>query len=432
MSDQPNVVVFLTDQQRWDSTSIHGGPEGISPHFDRLAREGVHFTHAFTPQPVCGPARSCLQTGRYASTNGCPMNGCALPDDVPTLASCFAKAGYTTGYIGKWHLAGKDNGPGAVSQQKRAGYQYWLGAEAVELCSHPYDCVLYDNDDQPCRLPGYRVDAVTDAALRFIESNHRDPFLLFISYLEPHQQNDIDQFVAPEGYAERYRDAAVPHDLRSLSGPWREHLPGYYGMVRRLDESLGRLMDVMAELSILDHSVLTMTSDHGCHFRTRNEKYKQSCHDASTRVPWAIRGPGIESGRVDRPVSLVDLAPTLLAAAGLAVPTTMQGKPLIGLGLDERRRETAVLVETSHEHPGRAIRTERWKYGVLAETVPAHCPVADRYTEAWLYDLQRDPHELSNLIGQEAYRATSDALRGQLLQLLDAVGQTSVSIVPRM
>lgn len=428
MSGQPSVIVFLSDQQRWDSTSIHGGPAGITPNFDRLAREGTHFTHAFTPQPVCGPARSCFQTGRYASTNGCPTNGCPLPTDVPTLAGTFREAGYTTGYIGKWHLAGRDNGPGAVPRDKRGGYEHWLGAEALELCSHPYDCVLYDQEDRRRQLPGYRVDAVTDAALQFIHEHQREPFLLFISYIEPHQQNDIDEFVAPHGYAEKYRDAVVPTDLQSLDGPWRQHLPGYYGMVKSLDESLGRLMETLADLSLLDHSVLAMTSDHGCHFRTRNAKYKQSCHEASIRVPFAIRGQGIPTRQDDRLVSLLNLAPTLLSAAGLSVPSTMQGRSLIDPSGAVSEGQGAVLIEMSHEHPGRAIRTRRWKYGVLAEDVAADQPQAERYTETWLYDLEQDPYEHNNLARLDSHRDIAVGLAEQLQRLLESAGQGFVEI----
>src|SRR5919202_571777 len=100
-SGRPNVVVFFTDQQRWDTTGVHGNPLDLTPNFDRVARRGTHLYNTFTPQPVCGPARSCLQTGMYATETGCFRNGIALPTDVPTLGTLFREAGYATGYIGK-------------------------------------------------------------------------------------------------------------------------------------------------------------------------------------------------------------------------------------------------------------------------------------------------------------------------------------------
>ena len=103
--NQPNVLVFFTDQQRWDTTGAHGNPMGLTPHFDRMARSGTHLFHAFTPQPVCGPSRACMQTGRYATATGCFRHGIPLPAGQKTLAHHFRAGGYNTAYIRKWRLA---------------------------------------------------------------------------------------------------------------------------------------------------------------------------------------------------------------------------------------------------------------------------------------------------------------------------------------
>lgn len=105
---RPNVVVFFTDQQRWDSSGLHGNPLNLMPNFDRMAMQGTFVRHSISCQPVCGPARACLQTGKYASAVGVPTNGVRLPESEKTLAHYFSDAGYQTGYIGKWHLAGKE------------------------------------------------------------------------------------------------------------------------------------------------------------------------------------------------------------------------------------------------------------------------------------------------------------------------------------
>ena len=122
MPDRPNVIVFFTDQQRHDASGLHGNPLGLMPNFDRLARAGTHVAHSFTCQPVCGPARACLQTGTYATTHGVIYNGLTPWDaGLPSLADYFNDAGYQTGYIGKWHLSGK--GHAAVPIDQRSGYQ---------------------------------------------------------------------------------------------------------------------------------------------------------------------------------------------------------------------------------------------------------------------------------------------------------------------
>ena len=102
---RPNVIVFFTDQQRWDTTGVHGNPLDLTPNFDRLARAGTDVHTSITCQPVCGPARACLQTGLYATETGCFRNSVPLPAESRTLAHYFGDAGYGTAYIGKWHLA---------------------------------------------------------------------------------------------------------------------------------------------------------------------------------------------------------------------------------------------------------------------------------------------------------------------------------------
>ena len=330
---RPNVIVFFTDQQRWDTTGLHGNPLDLTPNLDRVARVHTHVARSFTCQPVCGPARACLQTGLYATTTGCYRNAIPLPDDSRTLAHHFAEAGYDTAYIGKWHL--HDRGTiGPVPADKRFGYRYWLASNVLEFSSDAYDTVMYDGDCQEVKLPGYRVDAVTDAAIRYIDGRaaRDEPFFLFISYIEPHHQNHLDDYPPPDGYRERYTGGWVPPDLAALGGSAHRHLGGYYGMVKRLDEAYGRLQDALKSLDLAEETIVLFTSDHGNHFRTRNSEYKRSCHDSSIRVPTVLSGPGFRGGgEVQELVSLIDLPPTLLDAAGLEVPAAMQGRSIVPL-----------------------------------------------------------------------------------------------------
>ena len=308
---RPNVIVFFTDQQRWDTTGVHGNPMDLTPNFDRMAGCGTHLANSITCQPVCGPARSCFQTGLYATTTGCFRNGIPLPKDATTLAHLFKDAGYNTGYIGKWHLADQE----PVPEDQRGGYDFWLGSNALEFTSDAYNLVMYDGDNLPQKLPGYRVDGVTDAVIRYIDEHQADPFFLFVSFIEPHHQNHLDDYPPPDGYRERYTGGWIPPDLAALGGSTHQHLGGYYGMVKRLDEALGRLRDALKSLALSENTVLLFTSDHGCHFKTRNSEYKRSCHESSVHVPTALYGPGFEGGgRVDELVSLIDLPPTLLDA----------------------------------------------------------------------------------------------------------------------
>ncbi|MGW7478776.1 sulfatase-like hydrolase/transferase [Nonomuraea muscovyensis] len=420
---RPNVIVFFTDQQRGDTV----GP--FTPTLDRMARRGTQAEVAITPQPVCAPARAALQTGRYPTTTGVHRNGIPLPTAERTLAHHFGEAGYATGYIGKWHLGGQE----PVPADRRGGYRSWLAANGLEHTSDAYRTIVYDEADDPVLLPGYRSDALVDAAVRFVADHHREPFYLFVSFLEPHHQNQVDSYPAPDGYEERYAGRWMPPDLATLGGTAHRHAGGYLGQVKRLDEGLGRLLDALRSMDLLDDTIVAYTSDHGNHFKTRNGEYKRSCHDASLRVPLALRGPGFDGGgTIARPVSTIDLPPTLLEAAGLPVPAEMQGRSFLPLVRDARADwPEEVFFQVSESEVGRGIRTSRWKYYAVAEDAhPWHDAAAPRYREQALYDLAGDPHELSNLVGLRSHREQAALLRERLARRIVEAGEAEPVIEP--
>ncbi|MCB0072968.1 MAG: sulfatase-like hydrolase/transferase, partial [Caldilineaceae bacterium] len=206
------------------------------------------------------------------------------------------------------------------------------------------------------------------------------------------------------------------------------------GMVKRLDEALGRMHDAIKSLGLSDDTIVLYTTDHGNHFKTRNSEYKRSCHEASIRLPTAIQGPGFDGGgRLNQLVSLVDLPPTLLDAAGLPIPDSMEGRSILPLA---QREDVAdwpeeVFVQISEAQVGRAVRTKRWKYCVDApDKHGSRDPGANVYVEQYLYDLESDPYELQNLVGIDAFRAVADDLRDRLIARMVAAGETAPEIVP--
>lgn len=428
---KPNVIVFFTDQQRWDTTGVHGNPLNLTPNFDRMCALGTHLEYAFTCQPVCGPARSALQTGLYATETGCFRNGIPLRRDLATLADYFNDAGYETGYIGKWHLAVTRDQP--VPEHLRGGYKHWLAADALEHTSDAYRTVLYNEQNEAVKLPGYRVDALTDAAIRFVDKHQQEPFFLFLSYIEPHHQNHRDDHPAPDVYRDMYTSRWTPPDLAALGGNAPQQLGGYYGMVKRLDEALGRIMDTLRSLGLDEDTIVLFTSDHGSHFKTRNSEYKRSCHDASIRVPTALYGAEFTGGgRIRELVSLVDLVPTLLDAADISVPEHLHGRSIKPL-LNGKRMDWPgeVFVQISESEVGRAIRTKRWKYSVHApDCDPLRDSSSERYEEQYLYDLYADPYELTNLIGYESHREVTKVLRDILIQRMVEAGEQAPHIEP--
>lgn len=426
---QKNVIVFFTDQQRWDTMGIHHNPMNLTPNLDRMAALGTDLHYTFSCQPVCGPARAVLQSGLYPTTTGCWCNGIPLPDNGHTIAECFRANGYRTGYIGKWHLGSNQ----AVKPAERAGYQDWLASNLLEFTSDAYDTVMYDENCQPVRLPGYRVDAICDRAIRYIDEHQQEPFFLFISFLEPHFQNYMDAYPAPDGYAARYNNPWLPPDLAELHGTAHRHLAGYYGMCRKLDEAYGRLQDALKSLNMSDDTIVLYLTDHGCHFKTRNGEYKRSGHESSIRLPCVLSGGEFKGGgRINKLVSLIDIPPTLLDAVGITPPSDMQGHSIMPL---VRRQPVEwpdeVYVQISEAQTGRAIRTQRWKYIVSAPVAPdGNSRSADVYTEEALYDLAHDPYELDNLIGLESHRAIADDMLSRLRKKEREIGEGEINVIP--
>ena len=224
----------------------------------------------------------------------------------------------------------------------------------------------------------------------------------------------------------------MPPDLAALGGSTHQHLGGYYGMVKRLDEALGRIFDTLKSLALTDDTVILFTSDHGCHFKTRNSEYKRSCHESSVHVPTALQGPGFTGGgQVTEMVSLIDLPPTLLDCAGIDVPDEMQGRSILPLVRGEAKDwPEEAFIQVSEAQVGRAVRTKRWKYGVDAPDKHGGKDAgSDKYVEQYLYDLQADPYELSNLIHSEAHQIVRDVMKERLIRRMTAAGEDAAEIV---
>lgn len=441
--NQPNILFIFSDQQRWDTCGCYGQPLEITPNLDRMAREGVRFEHAFTCQPVCGPARACLQTGKYATEVGCHTNHRMLPREETTIANLLSDAGYEVGYLGKWHLSsfGPYDGPDnfrtrPVPFERRGGYKdFWLASDTLEFTSHSYDGHMFDADMNRREFPKgrYRADAQTDWVLEYLQTrNGEKPFFLFVSYIEPHHQNDHNHYEGPHGSRERFQDFSVPGDLVDTKGDWREEYPDYLGCIHSLDHNVGRIRDELERLGLAEDTLIVYTSDHGSHFRTRNAEYKRSCHDGCIRIPLILYGPGFTGGKViDELVSLVDLPPSLMAAGGVTPPNFMRGR-----AIQELVEETAtdwpqeVFVQISESHCGRAIRTKKWKYSVRAPEKTGQDADSEVYEEDFLYDLEHDQHERHNLVNSTEHVGIRRELAAILKRRMVEAGERAPEIRP--
>lgn len=432
-----NIIFYFSDQQRWDTIN-----EEITPNLCKLANEGVLFENEFTCQPVCGPARACLQTGTYATQNGCWSNAIPLPSGTKTLAEYFNEAGWQTAYIGKWHL-GSDKLPGmgihcensAVPKERQGGYQYWRAADCLEFTSHGYDGYVFDENGTKIDFKGYRADKINDFALEFLDNRNKSkPFFMFVSQLEPHHQNDHRRFEGYKDTVNNYKNYPIPADLSFLKGDYKEMYPDYISAINRLDYNFGKLVRKLKELGIYEDTVLIYSSDHGCHFKTRNLEYKRSCHDSCIHTPLIIKGGGFNGGKLEkRLVSLIDIPPTLLSLAEIPIPSEYAGFDLTKQIENKSEARKCVFMQISESQCGRAIRTSDYMYSVRDLCPGGGFRSSSKvYFEDYLYDLKKDPNEKTNLVKSPEYAEIRQDLKYMLIDEMKAAGEEEPVILPAL
>ncbi len=445
-----NIVVYFSDQQRPDTIGCYGQPLDITPNLDKIAKEGVLFENAFSPQPVCGPCRAIFQTGKYATDTGCFRNSIALPTNSKTIAHYLEENGYETAYVGKWHLAStgdleaepyQDYQTIAIPKELRGGYSgYWRASDLLEFTSDGYGGYVFDENNNKCEFEGYRCDCITDYALDFIKDyNKEKPFMLFLSHIEPHHQNNANHYQGPIGSKEKYKDFILPKDLEVLGGNASEEYPDYLGQCNSLDKNLGRIIDQLKSKGIYENTVIIYVSDHGSHFNTRNkdnhlngyDDYKRTCHDSALKVPLIISGGPFKQSKVIKDlVSTESLAKTLLSIADIDVSGKMIGENLLDVVNNViKERENEVYAQISESRVGRCIRTSRYLYSVYAENINGgEKASSDSYLDDYLYDMEKDPYQLNNLILNNSYDNVKKVLRDKLKNWIKKVENIDVSI----
>ena len=357
---RPNVILVSIDTLRADHVGCYGA-EGVStPTMDRLAGEGLRFERCFAPVPITLPSHCSMFTGMVPPRHSVRDNGTfTLPEDVPTLATVLEAEGYATlGVIGAYPL---------ISRFGLArGFDVW-----DEELGQRYQGVL------PLFFEERKADLVSQRAIEVVDAHGDEPVLLFVHYFDPHHPWD-----PPE-----------PFNLRYLNLP-------YDGEIAFVDRWLGRLVEHLESRGLLDRSILVVTADHGEGLMEHGEmSHSLLLYNGTQHVPLIIRAPGLEPGVVARPVSLVDVAPTILDLLGLGLPGPVDGRSLVAGGLDERPIYLESLTGrlTHGWNDMRAVVEGRWKY---------HMGV-----EPELYDLEEDFRETTNLAGSHPDRVSGmDAL----------------------
>ena len=438
-AERPNILLILPDQMRASAMGCDGNLDVKTPHIDALAAEGVRLKKTYANVPVCCPARAILLTGTYPHVNGMVANDLRLREEQITIAELLRDAGYRTGFVGKWHLDGGPRDPGFVPPgPRRQGFEFWAAYE----CHHKHFEPTYFRDTpEMITVRKFEPEASCDFAVEFLRSQPKDkPFFLTVQMGPPH-----DPYGAPEEYTRLYdpekltlpaswqpgsetrptpkaglRRGPVANRFVPVGG--KEEIAAYYAAVTAIDDQVGRLLRVLKETGTDDNTIILFTSDHGDMLGNHGMRRKRKTHDESARVPGIIRWPArMPRGRVvDTLFSHVDMAPTLLALAGLEVPRHMQGADLSGvaLGTHTRGPEAVLLQIFIPFNPDQIAKP--WRGIVTASHTYA------RYEDApWvLFDDTGDPAQLRNLANYPSAAPLRDKLDAELTALMKKHGDS--------
>ena len=414
----PNVLFIMPDEWRGQALGCMGNPDVHTPHIDQLASEGMLFRQTFANTPVCCPARATILTGTYTSRNGMLANDLRLKENVTTVADVYGRAGYRTGFIGKWHLDGGPRLPGFVPPgPRRHGFAYWAAHE----CNHNYFYNWYFRDENvPIVSEKYEPEFWTDLAVEFLHESRHRPFFLMVAPGAPH-----DPYLAPENYMAMYDPEKLTMGdnwVAGVTGAGRKEMAGYLAAITAVDDQVGRLLRTLRELELEENTIVLFSSDHGNMLGAQGKILKRKPWEESIRVPGVLRYPGVvpAGSKSEALFSHVDFAPTLLSLCGLKVPFEMQGTNLAPVAAGKAQAgPDAVLFQIFGPYHGdgtegawRGLRTDRFMY-------------ARWQTGPWLlYDLQKDPHELQNLVNDTAYGSELQALDKQLIDAMARAGDS--------
>lgn len=430
-----NVIFILSDDHRYDFMGFMGRPPFLeTPNMDRLARKGAHLQNAFVCTSLCSPSRASILTGQYAHKHGVVDNNTRVPRGTIFFPQYLQEIGYETAFMGKWHM-------GHESDEPRPGFDRWLSFRGQGVY---YDPTL-NIDGKKVKREGYISDLLTDYAIDWLKQDRSKPFFLYVSHKAVHAmfkpakrhsgKYDKVNLEYPKTMAnteENYK--GKPAWVKAQRNSWHGVDFMYHGQMdfdsfyRRycetllgIDENIGRVLDHLEKSGLAESTLVFYMGDNGFSFGEHGLIDKRHMYEESIRVPLLAYCPEIikPGTRVSQLVQNIDIAPTILEAAGLEVPEHMHGRSFLPLLKDEKILwRDAILYayywernfpQTPTVH---GIRTDRYKYM--------------HYHGIWdideFYDLQNDPGEMHNLIDSPEHKELVKALNKRMFDMLEETG----------
>lgn len=402
-----NVLIIMTDEQSADAMSAVIGAQYLrTPNMDKLVKTGIRFSRAYCANPLCTPSRSSMFTGRYPHELGIMDNEPAKAvEGFSTMGTFFSASGYETGYVGKWHIPAIP-----LKDASRSGFQ-WI--ENNQL--------------------GGGDSLLAGSAAKFINKKRTSPFLLVVSYINPHNicewargdklpDGDIGMPASLEecppllpNHLPTLNETDINRDMRTLvqanpkfqvgnftTEQWRQYRWAYYRLVEKVDRYIGNLMNVLKASGKYDDTLIVFLSDHGDMQGAHQWNQKTVFYEEASRVPFVLSGPGINPGTSSRLINTgVDLIPTVAAFAGIEIPNSLPGCNVLKPGTERYvvvSNKISVgksTMERENIKPeGRMVRTENYKYWIYD---------AGKQRES-LFDMNNDPGEMKDLAQSAKYK----------------------------
>ncbi len=451
---KPNLLVIQTDEHNFRTLGCYrallpaeqayvwgDGVKVETPNLDWIAQHGAIADRYYATSPVCTPSRASLMTGRYPQNTGAIQNDLPMRDEMVTFAEVLRRNGYATGYAGKWHLdgAGKPQfGPARKFGWEDNRYMFNRGhwKKIVEDDSGPRVGTVNANGEPNYAVDGadaksFTTDFLADRTIEFIRRNREKPFCWMVSIPDPHGPNTVRapydtqflelKFQQPKSAQSPGKN--LPGYASTLAGVFnRVQMARYFGMVKCIDDNVGRVLATLRETGVLERTFIVMTSDHGDLCGEHGRDNKGVPMEGSARIPFLLHAPGVVApGTVVREaLGTVDFKPTILALMGIANPTTDEGRDASALFRQGRApaewKDISFVrigggpkgapVSEDGEYSGGAgwigVFSRRFKFVIAPEAGPS------------LFDLENDPDELTNLFTDPAHRETVRRLAAEL------------------
>jgi arylsulfatase A-like enzyme len=460
---QPNILFIMSDDHASHAMSCYGSRINRTPNLDRIADGGMRFDNCFCTNSICTPSRATILTGTYSHVNKVTTLATPMDNRVQTFPKLLQTSGYQTAVLGKWHL-------GTGPHHCPTGFDDWAVLPGQGRYHNPEFIFKGPGGGTKRTVPGYVTDIITGMTLDWLKQrNRRRPFCLLYHHKAPHRPWFPDEKHAhmflnedipePETLYDDYTNRAAaaaaaemrvgPHmdwlDLKSevptelpedelRKWAYQRYIKDYLRVVASIDDNVGRVLDFLDQEGLSEDTLVIYTSDQGFFLGDHGWYDKRFMYEESLRMPFILRHPReVQPGSVNDDIVLnVDFAPLFLDLAGVPIPQHFQGRTFRSLLQGEAPADWRksmyyrYWMHKSHHnvyaHYG--IRTKRYKLiYYYSDGLGQPGALEERYEPEWeLFDLQKDPHELNNVVNDPAYAGTVTTLKRELYRLQQDVG----------